>query len=433
MPAPIGIDKAHARRFLLAHLRLLPPRTLHGKQGVLDYIRHVNCIQYDPINVVGQNPHLVLQSRVRNYTPGMLNTLLYEERNLVDGFDKQMSIYPVEDWPSFAYYRERMYEEYIRSDWVATAAKLVERTRRQIAARGPLSSRELEEDTRMDWWLGSVRAVRLALDLLLYRGKTIVHHRVGTRRYFQLTERVLPPRLIKPRKSHASPEEYLEWHVLRRAGGLGLVDLKVTAEFGGMVGWRGGKIRAAIMRLAEKGRLVPVTVAELPRQQFFVRRSDVPALEAAARSHRGKHRAALIAPLDNLMWDLGLVEMVFDFRYAWEVYKPAETRDFGYYVLPVLYGDRFVGRMDPGFDRASGVFTVKNWWWETGVNTRDAAMLAAIGDCLVAFARYLKATEIRPGPAVKRDRGLAQCLRALAHDSKALGGRARHHEVLSRR
>ena len=69
--------------------------------------------------------------------------------------------------------------------------------------------------------LGSVRAVRLALDLLLYRGKTIVHHRVGTRRYFQLTERVLPPRLIKRRKNHASPEEYLEWHVFRRAGDLG--------------------------------------------------------------------------------------------------------------------------------------------------------------------------------------------------------------------
>ena len=384
---------------------------------MLDYIRRVNCIQYDPINVVGQNPHLVLQSRVRNYMPAMLNTLLYEERKLVDGFDKQMSIYPVEDWPSFAYYRERMSEEYINKEWVAVAAKLVERTRRHIEARGPLSSRELEEDTRMDWWLGSVRAVRLALDLLLYRGKTIVHHRVGTRRYFQLTERVLPPRLIKPRKPHASQDEYLEWHVFRRAGGLGLVDLKVTAEFGGMIGWRGGKIRAAIMRLSEKGWLIPVTVAELPRQQFFVRWVDMPALEAAARSYRGKHGAALIAPLDNLMWDLNLVEMLFDFRYAWEVYKPAETRDFGYYVLPVLYGDRFVARMDPAFDRATRVFSVKNWWWETGVDTKDDAMLAAIGDCLTAFGRYLNAKEIRVEPSIKRRVGLTRALKA------ARGGR----------
>jgi uncharacterized protein YcaQ len=154
---PFSIDAAHARRFLLAPHRLLPPRTLHGKQGVFDYIRHVNCIQYDPINVVGQNPHLVLQSRVRNYEPATLNTLLYHDRKLVDGFDKQMSIYPVEDWPSFAYYRKRMFEEYVASKWVAPAVPLVESVRRQIEARGPLSSGDLEEDTRMSWWLsGSV-------------------------------------------------------------------------------------------------------------------------------------------------------------------------------------------------------------------------------------------------------------------------------------
>ena len=102
----------------------------------------------------------------------MLNALLYEDRKLVDGFDKQMSIYPVEDWPCFAYYRERMLQRYMESEHTAAAAKLVEPVRKQIEARGPLSSLELEEDTRMDWWLaGSVRAVRIALDILLYGGR----------------------------------------------------------------------------------------------------------------------------------------------------------------------------------------------------------------------------------------------------------------------
>ena len=154
------------------------------------------------------------------------------------------------------------------------AGQLVE----EIEARGPLSSLELEEDTRMDWWLaGSVRAARIALDILLYGGETVVHHRIGTRRYFELSERVLPPDLINAAEPHASEEEYLEWHVFRRAGGLGLVDLKVTAEWGGTIGWRGGRIRAAVLRLAEKGRFVPVAVEDLPRQRFFVRREDLPA------------------------------------------------------------------------------------------------------------------------------------------------------------
>ncbi|HEY6675965.1 MAG TPA: crosslink repair DNA glycosylase YcaQ family protein, partial [Terrimicrobium sp.] len=121
MRNPIVIRKAQARRFLLAHLGLWPPRQLRGKRGVLDYIRHVNCIQYDPINVVGQNPHLVLQSRVRGYKPAMLGALLYEDRKLLDGFDKQMSIYPIEDWPCFAYYRERMVQHYMESEHTATA------------------------------------------------------------------------------------------------------------------------------------------------------------------------------------------------------------------------------------------------------------------------------------------------------------------------
>jgi uncharacterized protein len=126
MPNPLVIRKGHARRFLLQHRRLRPPRKLRGTQGVLDYIRHVNCIQYDPINVVGQNSQLVLQSRLRDYKPAMLDALLYKDRKLLDGFDKQMSIYPVEDWPCFAYYRERMVKAYMEGEQTAVAAKLVQ-------------------------------------------------------------------------------------------------------------------------------------------------------------------------------------------------------------------------------------------------------------------------------------------------------------------
>jgi uncharacterized protein len=156
MPNPIVIRKDHVRRFLLWHLRLRPPRKLRGKQGALDYIRHVNCIQYDPINVVGQNPQLVLQSRVRDYKPAMLDALLYKDRKLLDGFDKQMSIYPVEDWPCFAYYRERMVKGYMESEQTAVAAKLVQPVRNQIEARG--------RSRRWSWkgireWTGGWRAL----------------------------------------------------------------------------------------------------------------------------------------------------------------------------------------------------------------------------------------------------------------------------------
>jgi uncharacterized protein len=412
MPDPLVIDKPHARRFLLVHLHLLLPRKLHGKQGVLDYVRHVNCIQYDPIDVVGQNPHLVLQSRVRGYKPSMLDALLYKNRRLIEGFDKQLSIYPVEDWPSFTYYRRQMATKYMEAESTAAAAKLVDRVRQEIEARGPLSSLDLEDDTRMEWWLaGSVRAVRIAMDILFYGGETVVHHRAGTRRYFELSRRVLPPKLYNASNTHASQEDYLEWHVFRRAGGLGLVDAKVTAEFGGIRGWRGGRIRAAIARLAEKGRLVRVSIKGLERQQFYMRRDDLPALEAAAKAPRSKQGAALIAPLDNLMWDRNLIEMLFDFYYSWEVYLRAAKRHYGYYVLPVLYGDRLVARMDPEFDRAGKVLTIKNWWWEDGVNVKDESMLSALEECLSAFGHYLEGVEIRLAGEVRGQPGLKKAVK----------------------
>ena len=107
LPEPtITLTKDHARRFLLTHQRLRPPRQLSGKTGIMDYIAHVGCIQFDPINVVGCNPDLVLQSRIADYSPTLLEELLYTDHRLVDGFDKVASIYPASDWAYFTRRRE---------------------------------------------------------------------------------------------------------------------------------------------------------------------------------------------------------------------------------------------------------------------------------------------------------------------------------------
>ena len=100
------ITRKQARRFLLGHQGLQPPHQYLGKPGILEYIRRVGCIQYDPLNIVGHNPELVLQSRVAGFRPDMLKELLYEDRLLLDGWDKQMSIYCLADWPYLRRWRE---------------------------------------------------------------------------------------------------------------------------------------------------------------------------------------------------------------------------------------------------------------------------------------------------------------------------------------
>lgn len=411
-PAELTISKEHARRFLLTHLGLLPPRRFAGKQGMLDFIRRVNCIQYDPINVVGQNSHLVLQSRVRGYKRTWLDEALYQDRTVIDGFDKVMSIYPTEDWPQFGHYRKLMLKTYMEHANTVQAAKRVDAVREEIERRGALSSLDIADDERMDWWLtDSVRAVRITLDILFYGGDTVVHHRVGTRRYFDLTKRVLPAKLLKAKQVVHTQEQYLDWHVYRRMAGVGLAHMIVDMKWVGIVGWQAGNIRAAVRRLAGSGKLARVAIEGLPREEFYVRRVDLPALQAAGRASKKPKAAAFIAPLDNLMWQRRLLRMLTGFDYVWEVYIPAAKRKWGYYVLPVLYGDSFVARIDPAFDRATKTFIIQNWWWEQGVNKKDEEMLAALRDCVGAFAKYLGASGVVLGPAARKDRSLSQIIK----------------------
>lgn len=406
----VTVSKAQARRYLVAYHRLAPPRKLAGKAGALEYVRQVNCIQYDPINVVGHNPHLVLQSRVRNYKPRMLDELLYTDRSLVDGFDKVMSIYPTEDWPFFSGYRARMGDRYKKASSTQKATKLLDWVRNEVKTRGPLSSLELEDDTKMDWWLAnSARAARIALDILFYSGELVVHHRVGTRRYFEYTHRTLDKKLVTKADPHGDIEAYREWHVLRRIQSLGMARPVGSDHWVGVN--RQGSLLPAFARLLGREEIARVAVEGLPKQEFYVPRAQLAALQAPAR--RGKPQAAFIAPLDNFLWDRTLIEQVFDFYYRWEVYVPEPKRQYGYYVLPVLYGDELIARLDPGFLRDSKTFLIKGWWWQPGAPRKDEAAVAALAECVRAFANYLGAENVTLGANVKTDATLKEVLRRL--------------------
>ena len=146
---PIRLSKLQARRFILTYQGLLPPYAKSGKTGVLEHIRHVGCIQFDPLNIVGRNSDLVLQARIDNYSPAMLTSLLYEDRTLVDGWDKMMSIYPVEDWAYFQRYRDAMRRHHGRDD--RPAVTVLPQIREEIRQRGPLSSIEINLNETVNW------------------------------------------------------------------------------------------------------------------------------------------------------------------------------------------------------------------------------------------------------------------------------------------
>lgn len=397
-PAALQLRKSEARRFLLAHQRLLPPHQLHGKAGILEFTQHIGCIQFDPIDVVGRNPDLVLQSRLRDHRPRLLEQLLYQERRLLDGWDKVASIYRTSDWPYFERHRARMRRRYGSADeWPARLAEeVVERVRRE----GPLSSTDFSHDQMATGsWGQPTRVVRQVINGLYAMGKLGVSLRIGTRRAFDLIERLIPAEVLAGDDPHPADPDYQDWHVLRRIRSMGLANPSVTELWLGMTGVRAVERREALARLTERGAVVPVQVERVPRG-LVMAAQDRGTLEAVRSGAGGRPRAAFLAPLDNLVWDRQLLEWLFDFEYRWEVYTPAAKRRYGYYVLPVLYGERLIGRIEPAFDRKSGMLTVRNWWWEPGVRASQA-MQSALRVCLRRFLRYLDAVGLKLGPALK--------------------------------
>jgi len=381
----LTITKPQARRFLLTHQGLWPPYALKGKRGVLRYIRRVGCIQFDPLNIVGHNPELVLQARVSDFQPRMLRELLYAERKLLDGRDKMMSIYRVEDWPYFR--RRRVSTRRRLGQRVEPVEAVLPQVRQAIEDRGPLSSLDLTFNQRVDWAWAPTRLARAALETMYFWGELIIHHKVHTRKVYDFATRYLPRNLLSAPDPNETEEQYHDWHVLRRVGGVGLLWSKSSEAWLGILRMKSLERNRTLQRLLSQGRVTEVHVEGIPAP-FYIRTDDAFRLQQTLDADDRVPHATVLAPLDNLLWDRRLIREVFAFDYLWEVYKPVAERRFGYYVLPVLYGDRFVARFEPGREKPRGALVIKNWWWEANVQ-RSETLYASLRRCLKRFLAYL--------------------------------------------
>jgi uncharacterized protein YcaQ len=387
----LTLTKSQARRFLLTYQYLLPPYSLQGKTGILDFIQRVGCIQFDPLNIVGHNPDLILQARVKNYQPHLLKELLYKDRKLLDGFDKVMSIYRVEDFPYFHRQREADRTSAVSSaDGIQTVLPLV---RVEIERRGPLCSLDLDFYHTVNWPWGPTRVARAALESLYFAGELVVHHKTNTRKYYDLAQRHIPVEILQSPDPNQSIRQYQDWHVLRRIGSVGLLWNRSGETWLGLLGVKSPQRTVAIERLLEDDKLIEVSVEELSFP-LYLRSQDFSLLEKVLYDKEASPQVSFIAPLDNMMWDRRLVEELFAFEYRWEVYTPPLKRKYGYYVLPVLYGERFIARVEPVLEKRTRNLVVKNWWWEPGVVFSEQ-MLHAIADCFIRFSSYLNAKNLQ--------------------------------------
>ena len=388
----LTITQAQAGQFILIRQGLLGKHRFLGRDGAYQYVRQAGCIQYDPVDVCGKNAELTLQSRVKGFRKQMLDDLLYRDRLLVDYSDKELSVWPSEDWPFFAGYRENSVKHGSRFEGLQ---ELEETAVRYIRENGPVSSDTLPVEGEIFWhssmhwsghWEKKSQAARSVLEQLYTDGVLLIHHKSGSRKYYDLAEKYLPAGLLNAPFPCPDEASYLDWRVLRRIGAVGMLWNRRSDAWLG-ISMTAEQRDAAFSRLERSGRIMPVRVDGL-RFPLYMMSEDLPLLEAVTAGQADtRARMEFLAPLDPMLWDRNLVEAVWGFRYTWEIYTPVSKRKYGYYVLPVLFGSRFVGRIEPRVDRETNTLAVRGLWLEPGV--RQTKKLSGMIDSTVQrLARF---------------------------------------------
>lgn len=397
------------RRLLLAHTGLLrwqrgrPPHAegapwreqLHGEVGALEALRRLEAVQVDPVAVVDRNHHLVLRNRVGAYRPEHLEAL-YHRRLVFEYEANARCVLPIEDYPLFEPVRERFRAD--RPAWPAALDTAMRDVAESLGAKGPLPARHLESDERVaGYWDDAPRtkATSQALEHLWELGEVVVAFRRGDERHFALTRDWLSGSAAstaaageaRPAEAAgADPWEPLLRKYLRAYGVADPADFRF-----GWRKWSAKERRSAVERLTREGVLVPVELAGV-RRRYFVLADLVPLLTGVSRA-RVAPDVYLLPPLDNVVWRRERLVDLFGFEYTWEIYVPPRKRRFGPYSMPVLEGDRFVGRLDARMNRAGGALHVERMTFEPGVEP-SARRLQSVREAIESLAADLGAGRV---------------------------------------
>jgi hypothetical protein len=382
-----------ARRFLVARHFLAPARSLEGgPDAVLEVFRRLGSIQFDPIAVAGRTHDLALHARVDGYDPAWTDGL-YERRKIFEAYNKGLSFVPVEDFPWFRAIPSDSAARVLTEN-AAVAGRVLDR----IRAEGALSSADFEQERgpSTDWFGMPTNAVRASLEAYAETGVLGLDRREGNRRYYDLLERLLPAKVLAPdiplreRLRHRMLSRYRAHGLLGPSPGggvlMGLGPAKPDPKRPELPG------RTALReQLVGEGELVPVEV-EGVRGKRFVLTEEVGLLEAPPEPPPS---VAFLPPFDPLVWDRELLGSLFGFDYVWELFHPPARRRWGWYVLPIVFRDRFVGRIEPRIEREEARVQVVDLWWEDGfAPRRTEGFVDAMRDALRAYLRFAGADRI---------------------------------------
>ena len=364
MSTPPAVTRDAVRRLAVRSQRLDGRPKRVGPSSIVDLVRDLGCLQIDPISVIAPTHLLVLWSRLGRFDTKSLERAMWKDRTLFHYWAHAASLVPTEDYPIHAFTMKHgagmwssAYQRH-RQGWIDANKPMRRSILSQLKTKGPLRLRELDVAPGVPWqstgWTNNQEVQRM-IEFLWFEGKVTIGGRDGLQRIWDLMDRFLPewtPKKALPRKVA------VETSIMRALGALG-VATQAHINYHYTRG-RYPDMPQALSALEQKGQVTRVQVmsdGSALRGKWYARTDALEKLEGSSRDEP-EPITRLLSPFDNLICDRKRTLTLWDFEYVIEIYVPKVKRRYGYYVLPILFGDRLVGRLDAAVDRETGTLSV---------------------------------------------------------------------------
>ncbi len=393
------ITREVARRYLLGRQGLWPGRRWRGIRGTERAMRTMEHVQLDPLVIVARAQDLALASRVIDYRPDDWMTLTYERRRFFE-WGGWLALRPIDELPYWRVLMRRSRDQWWL-EWAAAGhGPAIEEMRSILRERSEVTNRDfaIADRTRVNSYRGR-KDSSVALHYLWRAGEAMVTRRERFERVYARPEAVVPAALLEE-APEVDTDEFL---LMKAVAAAGLTKLN---------GAQGMLLRTFLPRDAAawkrrkvaEGALIDIEIEGVKLAGLVALASDLPVLEAlnAGRVPRAWRpletttidEVTFLSPLDPVIHDRDRTRRIFGFDYKWEVYDKPEKRRFGYYSLPILWGDRLVARMDAALDRATMTLVIKGLWFDDEALARDDAFAEALGRGTARLADFVGASEV---------------------------------------
>ena len=381
----IEATKEQIKHLMLAKQGLIKDYLYQSKSDILELFKRAGCIQFDPIDICGRNADLVLFSRVKDYDKSYLDTLLYEDRLLVDQWDKVICIYATFNCEVMTPMRKRNQEVYEQN--LKEYQWLIDDVLKQLETLPYLNADDLDTDIASHFFTWRHKTMGKAiLDYLFFKGDVIIHHREGVKKYYALTSKYLNHLNQSNHDNIMSKSTYDKFMIKRRIGAVGILGSGPSDAYLG-VHLKTAERKKYIEEMVLQGELTEIKVEGI-KDSLYILSEDVDLLNDGEVSER----VEFIAPLDQLIWDRKLIKKIFDFEYKWEIYHKPELRKFAPYALPILYDHDFIGQIEMAIDRKTKQWIVKNIWYKNKTPKQKVKKL--IDKKIQAFSKFNGCTSI---------------------------------------